>query len=163
MKRIAKHIMVFLLSLIFLVSFSGIRLMMHHCFSCETTDITFLGFASEDARSMHQKHREASSCHLPAHGKETHTCCDSHAHDDAECKDCCESEVHYLKTDYKVSHEKSEIRVAPLELTVLIPVLYPSEDAGLLTAKEYRFYPDRAPPRPAGRDFIIYSHQLKIA
>lgn len=163
MRQFAKHTMIFLLSLIFLVSFSGIRMLVHHCLSCETTDIAILAFSSENTRSLHQKHMEESSCNLPSPGEEIHTCCDANDHQHEECHDCCKSEEHYLKTDYKISHDKPEVRVVPTELILLTSLVLPAEHTKPLTTSERLFYPDRAPPRPAGRDFVIYSHQLKIA
>lgn len=164
MKRIATYTMVFLLASMFLVSFTGIRLLIHQCLACDSTDIALLGFAAEDASDLHNKHAGEAVCHLPLETAEDPACCESHEHDHADhCGDCCETEVHYLKNDYKVSLEKMEVRVMPIEVAVLIHNLLPAPEGDAPAVIKHRARPDNAPPRIAGRDFVIYSHQLKIS
>lgn len=166
MKRLATQIMALTLAAMFLLSFTGIRLLIHYCMSCDTTDVSLFGFAGQDTGAMHQRHLESSVCHISFEDDQTEaiTCCD---HDEAEahqhCGDCCKSDVHYVKNDYEVPREKMDVRVIPVELVILLPNLLPDTGDNSEPVSKIVAVSDRPPPKPVGRDFVIFSHQLKIS
>ncbi len=164
MKRIATHTMVFLLASLFLLSFTGIRMLIHHCLGCETTDIALFAFAYDDCDATHHTHAGSATCHFPASDDHRHGCCEAHdeAHEDA-CGNCCETEVRYLKNDYQVPQEKSEPRLTPVMVAVLTPFLIPSEEDQALPGMLDGHSSNSGPPRPVGREFVIYTHRLKIS
>jgi len=85
MRVIGKHILVYLLASMFLVSFTGIRLLIHYCMACETTDVAFLGLNEENADAMHRSHAEEGTCHIPLDDEDGATCCGTHdTHSDHE-------------------------------------------------------------------------------
>lgn len=180
------HILALVLASIFLVSFTGIRLLIHHCLSCNTTDIALLGLAADASASMHQRHAQEATCHvvpgedaaasceLPVSGSDSPlvaklsleavpgSCCDT-AHDgSAHCGDCCHMEVHYLKTEYEVPREKVEYRILPVQLDLAFTLLQNVVEQLESPLKLSYVTPDRAPPKAVGRDFVIYAQHLKI-
>ncbi len=163
--RLARQLMALVLASLFLVSFTGISLLIHHCLACDTTDIALPWVSADEACAMHERHTETASCHLPAGAGHDSECCDIPLHEDnSSCGSCCESEVRYLKTDYEVAHEKTVLRVLPVETTMLTHHENVVEDvvAGPPTSGLF-IRSDRPPPKPVGRAFVIYSHQLRIA
>ncbi len=166
MRRFLKHIMAIGLAFMFLVSFTGVRLFMHHCLSCETTEVSVLGISLRDASKMHREHAE--SCHLPMAGTESDkggNCCDAADNEEAPvCGDCCESEFQYLKNDTRVPHERAEIRVVPVEFELAFAsFLFVITGDNIPGVDNSYQVPDRAPPKLTGRDFVIYSNQLKVS
>ncbi len=176
-KTIGKHIISYLLASMFLVSFTGMRLLIHHCMACDTTDVALLGLHAENPDAMHRDHAgggtctipiddaEAASCQVPLDDAKDATCCDSHgAPGDHGCGDCCQSEVHYLRAEFEVTPDKHEPRLAPVLITLLPTLMHPerfvAEESLTLTMP---VVDERPPPRFTGRDFIIYAHHLKIS
>ncbi len=153
--------MAYLLAAMFLLSFTGIRMLIHHCLSCNNTDVAIFSFAT-DKCSIHHANEEAV-CHIPPSGEANSGCCET-AHDagDDDCGHCCKTEVHYLKNDYQVSQERNEKRIEPVVVAILAP-LFLLQDADLLPGKQMiRQFANSDPPKPAGRDFLIFIQQLKI-
>ncbi len=165
MRVIGKHILVYLLASMFLVSFTGIRLLIHYCMACETTDVAFLGLNEENADAMHRSHAEEGTCHIPLDDEDGATCCGTHdTHSDHGCGDCCQSEVHYLRAEFEITPEKHEPRIEPVLIT-LLPRFMDTESIVPETTGKIPPRPvdERPPPRLTGRDFIIYAHHLKIS
>ncbi len=186
MKKVLTHILALVLASIFLVSFTGIRLLIHHCLSCDTTDIALMGLGVDATTSMHQRHAREATCHivpgedttasceLPVCGTDfplvaklsleavPGSCCDTGHDGYAYCGDCCQTEVHYLKTEYEVPREKVENRIQPVQLALAITTLFHVVDQPDTPLALHRITPDRAPPKPVGRDFVIYAQHLKI-
>ncbi len=161
----------------FLVSFTGMRLLIHHCMACDATDVALLGLQAEDPEAMHRDHAkdgtcaipiddaEAATCHIPLDDTEGVSCCYTHGdHSDNGCGDCCQSEVHYLRAEFEVTPDKHEPRIEPVMIT-LHPGLtqaawfVPEMSANLIMP----VVNERPPPRMTGRDFVIYAHHLKIS
>ncbi len=176
-KTIGKHIITYLLASMFLLSFTGMRLLIHHCLACDTTDVALLGLHAEDAEAMHRDHAEggtcaipiddaeAGTCHIPFDDAEGLSCCDTHdRHSDRGCGDCCQSEIHYLRAEFEVTTDKQEPRLEPVLITLLPSLInttrFEPEESAKLTKP---VTDERPPPRLTGRDFVIYAHHLKIS
>ena len=164
MRRFLLNISVLAIALVFLLSFTGVRLLIHHCLSCETTEMSILGISLEDGSGMHRDHAE--QCHIPGHGEDSDIgtgCCDTQENE-SSCGDCCESEVQYLNNDTRVPYERAEIKVVPVEFELSFTSLLKTGTDEITPASLTLYQrPDRAPPRLSGRDFVIYSHSLKIS
>ncbi len=167
MKRLALHTVSFSLAAIFLLSFTGVRMLMHHCLSCEVTDVALMGFGGGNPEALHNFHVASSSvCNIDDDWQDVdHTCC-SHAPDEhtEACHGCCQSEVRYLKNDYQISQERSPSRVEPVaqpainELRAVVSPLMQH----LAFSPPGNLDDEAPPPNPTGRDFVIFAHQLKI-
>ncbi len=165
MKKLATNILAFTLATIFLMSFTGVRLLIHHCLGCDTTDITLFSLAAEDCNSMHHKHTEATTCHISFDGDGHTGCCPGDDNDDPanSCQNCCKTEVHYLKKDYDMQPERNEKRIEAPVLAVLFHFVAPYIPEELPSNLSQQNHTDTEPPTPVGRDFVIYAQHLKIA
>ncbi len=165
MKKIATNILVFSLAGIFLMSFTGVRMLIHHCLSCDTTDVALFSFTGGDCDALHHKHTESAACHIPVSGEDATACCAAKHdddHDDA-CGNCCKTEIHYLKNEYQVPQERNEHKIEPVVLAILIPLYLSIDDFEPFNDLALGQTSNADPPKPVGRDFVIFSHQLKIA
>ena len=152
--------MAYLLATMFLLSFTGIRMLIHHCLSCNTTDVAIFSFAGGEC-DMHQHHAEAV-CHMPVSGEAGSGCCETeHDEEGGACGQCCKTEVHYLKNEYQVSQERNEQRIEPVVVAILTP-LYLDLVEDPLPSNQYIQFTNTDPPKPVGRDFLIFANQLKI-
>lgn len=162
MKKLATNTLVFTLAAIFLMSFTGVRLLIHHCLGCDTTDIALFSLATDD---LHHRHAEAASCHIDFGDESNSSCCPvDHSNDhEQSCENCCKTEVHYLKNDYEMQAERSEKRIEAPVLAVLFHFVAPSVTNELPSKLSEQYFTDSGPPTPVGRDFVIYAQHLKIA
>ena len=162
MKKIAKNTLAFTLAAIFLMSFTGVRLLIHHCLGCDTTDIALFSLVTED---LHHRHAEATTCHIDLHDAGHSGCCPiDHSYDhEHSCENCCKTEVHYLKNDYEMQTERNEKRIEAPVLTVLFHFMAPNILEILPSKLSEQYFTDSGPPKLVGRDFVIYAQHLKIA
>lgn len=152
--------MAYLLATMFLLSFTGIRMLIHHCLSCNTTDVAIFTFATDEC-SIHKHHDEAV-CHFPVTGESLSVCCEEeHNPEEDACGNCCKTEVHYLKNDYQVSQDRNEQRIEPVVVAVLTS-LYVDYIEKPTSGKQHNHFTNTDPPKPVGRDFLIFANQLKI-
>jgi hypothetical protein len=167
LKQLATYTMVFSLAAIFLLSFTGMRMLIHHCLSCETTDILLFAYSANQCASVHHNHHDHNDnavCHINLNHDEAIACCEGDGVlDHNSCENCCKTEFHYLKNDYDVYQERSEQRIEPVVVAVLVNFFVPVVDDELSTGHSFNQYTNTDPPQPVGRDFIIYTHQLKVA
>lgn len=167
MKTILTYILSLLMAFMFLVSFTGMRMLIHHCFACESTEVLAIGMSTnEDLEDIHHTHHEDNGCHLPAENAISAEAEEKCCHGDQECHDAhcgydCDSEVEYFRNDYELTQERQEIRIPPPEALYveadLFPVLAGTDPLPAVIPKPQK----DIPPRLAGRDFIIFSRQLK--
>ncbi len=161
MNRILQHIMALLLASFFLVSFTGVRLLVHHCMGCGTSELVIAAEPVSCCASGNHDEQDtagqtgelASCCALPGSGQ----CGLDAGHE------CCEFEVLYLKGDFQLTSHKS---VAKIEAPVLdmLPVIAAERPESVLLHRIIFQEPSTdPPPRLTGRSFVIYSHQIKIA
>lgn len=149
-----------LLAGLFLVSFTGVRLLVHHCMGCETSAM----YVFADA---------GSCCDFPATSNAEHAACAVNAGDQGSCcsaentenscENCCDNEVVYVKNEYKVSHERQVLRVEPVlvDAEVFTHALFSLQ---FDVRGEKNLFPSTVdpPPRKVAREFILFAHQLKI-
>lgn len=158
--------MVFSLAAIFLLSFTGIRMLIHHCLSCETTDVFLFASANQACDAIHHNHHnqnEGAVCHINLDIDDATSCCAGEdEHDHASCENCCKTEIHYLVNEYEVYQERSEQRIEPVVLAVFVNLFLPvgGDD---LPADSFYVNDNPDPPKLVGRDFVIYAHELKFA
>jgi hypothetical protein len=166
MKRFLNHITALLLASMFLVSFTGFRLLVHHCMSCDTVDVFFANYTGGQCKDIHLQH------HLTKHlqgGEATgvSSCCKGDHHHTTSCalsSGCCETEEIFVRNEEVVSHERLTIKVQPLEKYVSLPSELLFIQSGDALSLEFNFYQDiQPPPKLVGREFVIFSHQLKFS
>ncbi len=163
MKRLGVQILSMLLAGMFLVSFAGIRLLTHHCFSCASTDVVMIGFAQAgDCDGAHHNHPEGTTCG-PDYHKGDRPCCDGYEKQHAShCGDDCESETHYLRAEFDASADRSPAKIVSPEF-MLLPAFVSSAQE-LEEQPLYFSLPgglNDPPPKPAGRELVIFSRRLK--
>jgi hypothetical protein len=158
MKKNFRNILSVVLASLFLVSFTGIQMLVHYCMSCNTTEYN-LDF-SEQKCTNHEPIQSTQTCCSIDIIKDG--CCEITS-DAAQCDDCCSHETFYLKNDYQVAYERHDQKILPVVFSLLPSVLH--EVVQQLSAKEDHSLMNALPPPPmrTGKDFILYSHQIKIA
>ncbi len=152
MKKWFRHIIAILLAFMFLVSFTGIRMLIHHCLSCDTTEYAFALQAEDCCGGIHH-HHEAACCEV---ADDMEGACDMQ-----ESNHCCETEIQYLKNEYQVAQERLLPKVLPVEMAAL-PLDFSNlqpEPSVLKSTGNITFIPP--PPKLTGRDFVLFTHQLK--
>jgi hypothetical protein len=155
MQKSFRNTITLMLAIIFLVSFTGLRLLLHQCMGCEISDYS-LTVTENSCCASAQHHDDVCAV------VETTSCCGSSA-EKADCEDCCSDEVVYLKNDYQLVNEQQVNRIEPVEISVsailnLLALTFPAEKE---TSLIYNY--NDSPPLLTGRDFVIYAHQLKIS
>ncbi|MFP4064891.1 MAG: hypothetical protein ACLFN2_03720 [Bacteroidales bacterium] len=163
MKRLGVQLLSLLLAGMFLVSFAGIRLLSHHCFLCESTDVVMIGFAQDDHfDGIHHDHHEGNDGHQREHSEEQTPCCENDEKGQGcHCGEDCESEIHYLRAEYDASADPSPAKIATPEFELLpARVASVQEQEGLPLCLSFVSLTD-PPPKPAGRELVILSCRLK--
>jgi hypothetical protein len=168
MRVILRHMIVWTLASFFLVSFTGFRLLVHHCMSCDTTDVA-LAHLPQGSDCCHGFHEKAGHGHCEMELPKESSCC-SVPVDQPDTQDGiyllpflgCETDIHYLKNEYKVTTEHTQERIAPVELTV--NGIQPSDTMQLPIGDSLLnlYVSNHPPPNPVGKDFVVFACQLKI-
>ncbi len=157
MKWINK-ISVILLSIIFLLSATGIVIYQSHCSCTGDEQVTFYVSPEtcEDTYHTHHTHREGGE-EVPSTWSECHECC-SHT---SECG-CNNLLVSYFKLKNEVVHEKGRTAtkqpvkiIKPELLVVVLAVIWNDPPEVKTTYIE-------PPTNKTSLDFLIQIHQLKI-
>ncbi len=164
MKKIFTRILSLILLATFLVSFAGLRIQMHECATCNTREISFFGEAQSCCSSSEHASSNEDSCALPLAG-ESASCCGIPDEETAHTSGCCTDEVLYVFNDYEFAKEKQHQRVEPLVITC-VALLANTFDASDLSVQKQTITPgDDSPPPPnkVGKDFVLFTHQLKIS
>jgi hypothetical protein len=155
MQKLMRNTITLMLAVIFLVSFTGLRLLLHHCMGCNISDYSLLT-SVESCCSATPEH-QACTATLAI------SCCSSTSGENNTCDDCCQDEVIYLKNDYQLVNAQQENRIEPVELSVPAAIFLMAE----MELPETKFtsgnHAHDPPPMLTGRDFIIFSHQLKVS
>lgn len=159
MKQYLRHFLAFLLAAFFLVSFTGFRLLVHHCLGCDTTEIMFA--------------QESVSCCATSHTLNAHkevdaaaSCC--HSSEQSQCglpieSECCDLEVIYLKAELEGTPNKLVQKIEPPVFDVIAEMLG-CHDNLLPTQLSSATVPTvDPPPRRVGKDFVLFAHHIKIA
>lgn len=155
MKTALRHTLSFLLAGFFLVSFTGFRLIVHHCMGCEINEVVFSAELTDCCRTV----------------QETPSCCQEHATAEGETpacdlqltEECCNIQAVYLMGDFELISERTTVKI---DIPVVVAWQATSDIISGPTP-ETRVYTAGAsedpPPRLTGRDFVLYAHQLKIS
>lgn len=162
MKRLAKNSVLVVLAAMFLVSFTGVRLLFHHCLSCDMVDVYLAAYAGDPSEDIHHRHQqtmhpESSGCHG--------SCCqDASQHGDSCWLNAlaCETREVFLKNEDDVTSERVVYRVNTPELNLQLtcqPTLR-EEPEVLAPWKHCDFL--QPPPLLTGKVFVIFAHQLKF-
>jgi hypothetical protein len=166
MKKILHHIAAIILAGLFLVSFTGVKMILHHCLSCNTTEYSLTSHVVDccDRHAVHHSSDlKASTCCTSDYGEDESCVLSNEKHQAIHCDNCCENEVVYVKNDYEVSSERQEIRVLPLAIAIIPSFLNEFQSSvysNSITSFSESFQP---PPKLVGKDFVLYSHQLKVS
>lgn len=165
MKRFLHHLTALLLASMFLVSFTGFRLLVHHCMSCDTVDVFFAGYSADQCKDIHSRHH--MSKHMQTDDAvDASSCCSGDHHHTTSCalsSGCCETEEVFVRNEEVVSHERLTIKLQPLEKYASLPsALLLAQTVNALSLESGFFQYIQPPPKLVGRDFLIYSHQLKF-
>lgn len=158
MQSILKHIFTWILATIFLVSFTGLKLLIHHCMACESSDVYLMVRVDDCCEQQNQNQNHENTCQLPF--AEAESCCSSND-TQSPCENCCDDEVVYVKNDYDISPDRQKFKIGPVEykvVSILLNELYGFESSEFNFTHHNNFIP---PPKWVGKDFILYSHQLK--
>lgn len=160
MQKFVKHILALIMASLFLVSFTGVRLLIHHCMACDTSAMYVFAEAKSCCEDPTTHNVEHTACAINAN--EQSSCC-SEVITENSCDNCCNNEVVYVKNDYEVSHERQVPRVEPVLVNAEI-ITYSLFSLHFNVQEENYLFPSTVdpPPRKVARDFVIFSHQLKI-
>lgn len=163
MKRLGVQLLSLLLAGMFLVSVAGIRLLTHHCFLCESTDVVMIGFAHDDHfDDIHHDHHEGNDGNEIDHSEEPTPCCENaEKGHGCPCGQDCESEIHYLRAEYDASADPPPAKIVSPEIVLLsarVTSVQVQEDLPLYLPFISLIDP---PPKPAGRELVILSCRLK--
>ncbi len=156
MHKIFRNILALILAFNFLASTAGVRLLVHYCFHCEVTEYNVFSDPGHDCCDLEHIHEKVNNSH--------NACCtDSHTNKENQehCDDCCETELKYVKNEYKASHEKSVLKlwvpVADIPETLISDCC-----ESCIEEKTFNDYKEPPPEFYSGKDFLIFTHQLKI-
>ncbi len=160
--KIINNISATLLACFFLLSNNGISLILHHCFTCDTTDYYVSLFTAKIEHSHHDDdHSFHGSCHNDTNG-DVHE--DHHAHGCgifAGDNEGCETRFQYLKNEYELLLKNLSVRLLQL---VSLPIDISTDDlccSECIAGKIIQDYIE-PPPRLVSKTFIIFANQLKI-
>jgi len=158
LKNIIRHILLWILAGIFLVSFTGLRLLIHQCMACESTDIYLFSQVESCCIDSGSELNQENACQLPS--TETTSCC-TIPDSDTSCENCCKDGFVYLVNEYDVSLDRTQTRIEPVEFEAVSgfsDLLYGSR----CPESAFIFPGDYTPPTQwVGKKFILYAHQLK--
>ena len=188
MKKIIRTITALVLASIFLVSFTGIRLLVHNCAGCGTSEIVFAIETVSCCGKLHAPDDHTVPILTADHQVRNHeatpntaagevaadneadlnkaaACCIASEPGPCESgcgESCCDFESIYLKGEYDFTFSKAMG-------TILVPVLdIPADIAGETcdTADRQFNLTDTSfndtPPKLSGRNFLLFAHQIKI-
>lgn len=148
--------MALILASFFLVSFTGFRVLVHHCFGCDTSEIVITGVDHDCCQTKYAD--DDSCCTENALLPGNHKACDiEHG------EGCCDSKPIYLKGDFELISERTTIKIESPVLAALVVGVetIANHKPGAFSPRTTTF--EEPPPRLTGRDFVLYSHQLKIS
>lgn len=159
MGKFFRNVLLISLGSVFLLSFTGLRLLLHSCMGCSTSEMHMFAVDDNCCNTREQNLAADYSCCLAI--AETISCC-SDPLTEADSSNCCEDKVVYLINDYELLNKKSEIHIGP---QVAAHHVWHTELMNCASAQAQASLPVNyylPPPTYVGREFILYSHQIKI-
>ncbi|MBS4014685.1 MAG: hypothetical protein KGZ97_13180 [Bacteroidetes bacterium] len=156
MKKTVNSILSVILALNLLLSFAGVRLLVHNCHHCNSTE--YFVFFEPDHDCCGHNHE------INIHKHSKSDCCSTSGDTNniqQSCDNCCSTDTEYVKADYNASVEKTttKIWVASIPLVSVLTSVCCTHCVKEISAKDYY---DKPPYTPTGKDFIIFSHNIKI-
>ncbi len=158
MKKVSQIFLSLMLATIFLLSFTGVRLVAHHCFHCETTEINIFSASHHDCceENKHHHHNENPT---------NNSCCENlqySSSNEGGCGHCCSTNSKFVKQDYQLSHVKNVIKIFAPESDISTNV--ETASGNTCTTEDSIFKNHEKPPHKfsCGREFVIFSHQIKV-
>lgn len=148
---------------VFLVSFTGMRIFVHECATCNSSEISM--FQNEaGCCSTASTHENAGTCDLPSNDNSAGCCSTPTSNSGCKTDHCCTDQVIYLVNEYDFSKDRSKERVEPhvlkfLQVALALAKVVPSDETTTLGYLPF----GEPPPKLSGKEFIIFSHQLKIS
>lgn len=161
-KKLLQILSIVILS-VFLVSFTGVRLFMHECATCNSTEISIIQTEASCCSAVSETDN-AGICEIPYDDNSADCCSTPASNSGCKTDDCCTDQVIYLVNDYDFSKERSQERVEPqvlkfLQIAFAIVNVIPADET-----ISFGYFPfSEPPPKLSGKEFIIFSHQLKIS
>ena len=150
MKLIFRNIVSIILGLTVLVSTSGFTVFEHHCYTNNTTELSFI---VEDFKCDHQEHKDTNKkppcCTLPEREPETRYFEDG----------CCDTRTHLYKLNITLDVQELSKKLSPEYFTAVLVTEYkpdlPAEE------KDHIIICNDLPPPRSGKELHIYLQQLK--
>jgi hypothetical protein len=152
MKQKIRAFLTLILAISFLVSFTGIRLHMHNCNSCEKTEYYLF---SENPHSCCESVKVAKELE-----SQKNSCCNNEVHV-SSCDNCCSTEAEYIKAEYHAASAQPLTKIW-LPISPAPSIIETACCSACVEEKTASEFYDKPPYILQGKDFIIYSHQLKI-
>jgi len=169
MYKLINNTIAIILSGLFLVSFTGVKFIAHHCFKCQDTDYSFFAVASDSSdccshHALHQVPQSNTCCTLSDSEGVSNYVIPEIPHCTSPTQRCCKKEVVYLKNDYEVLTDRQDKRLIP-SIIGLLPVLTERSLAPESPTEIILFSKNdlQAPLRLSGKDFIIFTHHFKVS
>ena len=166
MKRQVYNIAAIIISLIFLVSSSGVKLFAHHCFGCDEINYSIIANFTDCCahHSVHYSPQAVGCCNIASGEGIAKSDIPEYPQCGSSAQRCCKEEVVYLKNDYEVLMSKQDKRLVPAIIAILPALterlLLPDNWSELILFSHNGLQP---PPRPTGKFFIIFTHYFKVA
>ncbi len=158
MGKLFRNVLLIFLGAVFLLSFTGLRLLLHSCMGCSTSEMHLFAVDEGCCAAFEQDLAVDFLCSVDT---KTISCC-SDVMPEADCSNCCEDKVVYLINDYELLNKKSEVHIGSQLLVRIIAnaELMNFDPRQIHASFPVNYYPP--PPAYVGRDFILFSHQIKI-
>ncbi len=162
MQKFIKPILALIMAGLFLVSFTGIRFVVHYCMACDVSSLHVFEDAGNCCEDQSSLNDETLACTV--NPVDAGSCCSGESVSPGNaCQNCCHDEVVYVKHDYEVSKDRQPQRVAPVlvDTEVFTWSLFQQHFAD---KGDLHLFPSTVdpPPRKVARDFVVFTHHLKI-
>lgn len=160
MTKIFQKSLAIVLSLIVIITTSGLNIYTHSCGCCQSFDVSITAF------DECCDHTENQICKLSDEGQSP--CCEEHAPDTDpvhECRKdgCCRFDHQFLKMAENFDRPAPFIIQYFEPAAVVKQILSPDFDQHDEAEKLSTFCSSLPPPSQVGKAFIIFAHSLKIA
>jgi hypothetical protein len=163
MNKAVSQVLSIVLLASFLVSFTGVRLLVHECDTCGTVDFSLLGNKADGA-CCNSGTSNDGSCALPnTDTPDSGSCCSDKEPANTHSTSCCTNETVYIIADLDFIKDNSKPKIDAQLVATCIFLLSLQDFIIPDQPNHSSFYQDFSPPLRSGRDFVIFSHQLKIS
>jgi hypothetical protein len=160
MQKAIKIILSMLLAGVFLLSFTGLRLLLHHCMSCDSYEIQLFSNVEKCCPASEVTANLESSCCMAE--PDSQGCCSNHqdAGKENSHEACCEDKVVYIQKDFEFVNGTHQPRLEQPVMAHFGFFNHLIESAPLKTIIKPDYI--EPPPKYVGKQFVLFSHQIKI-